>query len=229
MKYDVTFSCGHEGTVTLFGKGSERERKLEWYKNYGMCPTCRKKQFNAKREAEEAASKREARNHNLPELTGSPKQIKWALTLRSEMLRSLRRSSRGMYTEMRKECHEYYYAIDSAKWWIDNRGDAYGNRAVENDVGPLLIDRWLKNVYYPAHPGLKERTEKAQRIGKNIIKNLIRIIETGKVNSTYTDKDKKACLSYINDHSTVEWWLSQENRRAEDLLNEWKESYKKEN
>lgn len=28
MKYEVTFSCGHTGTVQLYGKGDERERTV---------------------------------------------------------------------------------------------------------------------------------------------------------------------------------------------------------
>ena len=31
MKYDVTYSCGHTGTVELYGKTSERESKIRWY------------------------------------------------------------------------------------------------------------------------------------------------------------------------------------------------------
>lgn len=39
-KYDVTFSCGHEATVTLFGKIKDREKRIEWYKDHGVCPEC---------------------------------------------------------------------------------------------------------------------------------------------------------------------------------------------
>ena len=31
MKYDITYSCGHTGTVELYGKTSERESKIRWY------------------------------------------------------------------------------------------------------------------------------------------------------------------------------------------------------
>lgn len=31
MKYDITYSCGHEGTVDLWGKVSERERKINFF------------------------------------------------------------------------------------------------------------------------------------------------------------------------------------------------------
>ena len=39
-KYDVTFKCGHTGTVELFGKSEERERKLRWYEKNAICPDC---------------------------------------------------------------------------------------------------------------------------------------------------------------------------------------------
>ena len=39
-KYTVKFSCGHEGTVRLFGENAERERKIKYYEAYGICPEC---------------------------------------------------------------------------------------------------------------------------------------------------------------------------------------------
>lgn len=51
MKYNITFSCGHNGTVDLIGSGKERERKLDWYQTSGMCSECYKE---AKRAEEEA-------------------------------------------------------------------------------------------------------------------------------------------------------------------------------
>lgn len=49
-KYQVNYSCGHSGEVVLFGKHSERERKLEWMAD-GLCKECWKK---SKREEEAA-------------------------------------------------------------------------------------------------------------------------------------------------------------------------------
>lgn len=45
MKYTITMSCGHEDNVELFGSGSERERKLEYFKNCGLCKECYKKKM----------------------------------------------------------------------------------------------------------------------------------------------------------------------------------------
>lgn len=44
MKYDVAFSCGHTETVQLFGKTSERERKIAWYERAGICSKCYREQ-----------------------------------------------------------------------------------------------------------------------------------------------------------------------------------------
>ena len=38
MKYYVTFSCGHEGEVNLYGKAAERDRRIAWYEKEGICP-----------------------------------------------------------------------------------------------------------------------------------------------------------------------------------------------
>lgn len=43
MKYDITWSCGHEETIELFGKNKDRERKIEYYQNCCKCEACRAK------------------------------------------------------------------------------------------------------------------------------------------------------------------------------------------
>ena len=73
MKYDVTYSCGHTGTVELYGKTSERESKIRWYETTAVCPECYKKQQEA---AAETTTK-----YDLPELEGSEKQVAWAKKL----------------------------------------------------------------------------------------------------------------------------------------------------
>lgn len=50
MKYEVTYSCGHTGTVQLYGKTDERERKISYYKEYGLCSECYKKQKQGENE-----------------------------------------------------------------------------------------------------------------------------------------------------------------------------------
>lgn len=45
MKYTILMSCGHEDTIELFGKNSERERKIEYFKFNGLCKKCYKKKM----------------------------------------------------------------------------------------------------------------------------------------------------------------------------------------
>ena len=40
MKYDVKFSCGHTETVELFGKNADRQRKIAWFEESGLCSKC---------------------------------------------------------------------------------------------------------------------------------------------------------------------------------------------
>ena len=74
MKYDITYSCGHTGTVELYGKTSERESKIRWYETTAVCPECYKKQ------QQEAAAETTIK-YELPELEGSEKQVAWAKKL----------------------------------------------------------------------------------------------------------------------------------------------------
>ena len=47
-KYDIIYSCGHEGVVELLGKEKDRQRKIEWYESTGLCPECYKKEMREK-------------------------------------------------------------------------------------------------------------------------------------------------------------------------------------
>lgn len=43
-KYEVKMACGHIHTVELFGKASDRERKIKWLEENGICPDCKAKE-----------------------------------------------------------------------------------------------------------------------------------------------------------------------------------------
>ena len=102
-KYDVTYACGHTETVELFGKTSERERKIEWMERDCLCPSCYKEKQQA-----------EAETFDLPELTGTPKQISWAETLRNKVFRELNEEAPAEFVDWLKGQTE-------SRFWIDNR------------------------------------------------------------------------------------------------------------
>lgn len=55
MKVNITYSCGHEGTIEVFGKAEEREREIKYFEEYGLCPDCYKAE--KQKETEEFAVK----------------------------------------------------------------------------------------------------------------------------------------------------------------------------
>ena len=88
-KYDVTFSCGHTETIQLFGKETDRQRKIKWYEEHCVCSSCYKKQQEEARKAAAEKAAAEASKLGLPELIGTPKQIAWAEEIRCDIVKSI--------------------------------------------------------------------------------------------------------------------------------------------
>ena len=76
--YKITHSCGHTVEHQIYGTNvhGEREKKAAWLESR-LCYDCYKQA-----EAEKAAKASE--DANLPELTGSEKQIAWATDIRAK-------------------------------------------------------------------------------------------------------------------------------------------------
>ena len=51
-KYTITMSCGHTDTVELFGREKDRQRKIEYFEEQGLCKECYKKEMQAQVEKE---------------------------------------------------------------------------------------------------------------------------------------------------------------------------------
>ena len=98
-KYKVTYSCGHESVVELFGKETEREKKLEWMRDIAVCPDCYKEQLKAERDEANKAAAERAAEQGLPVLTGTEKQVAWANTIRDKFVS-------GVQTEL-DECAKF--------------------------------------------------------------------------------------------------------------------------
>lgn len=88
MKYDGIYSCGHEGTVNIVGPTKDRQWKID-REFSGLCPDCYRKQIEKERAAKNEAAERESEEMELPELSGTPKQISWANTIRVEIIKEL--------------------------------------------------------------------------------------------------------------------------------------------
>lgn len=75
MRYSVVYSCGHSGEVELFGKETERRRRLVWLSEHRLCPDCYREKL-----------REETKRYSLPDLIGSEKQVAWAERVRSRFL-----------------------------------------------------------------------------------------------------------------------------------------------
>lgn len=126
MKYTVKYSCGHTGTVELFGKESERERKIAWYERAGMCPEC----YATARKAEQEKA---AAEYSLPELVGTEKQVAWAEKIRMKFIelreeqakRNAELYARTQDTEANIEKHKALFVSFCAEFFGETSASAW--------------------------------------------------------------------------------------------------------
>lgn len=116
MKYDVKMSCGHTVTVNLYGKSEERERRIAWLEKYGLCHECEKA------EEENARNEFEA-SHDLPDLEGSEKQVKWARSIREKFITEIEKipANNEEGEELKAMMIKYFADRTDSRFFIDNR------------------------------------------------------------------------------------------------------------
>lgn len=124
-KYKITYKCGHQKEVQLFGKYTEREKKIAWYATID-CPDCEAE--NQKEMAEKAG---------LPQLTGSDKQVAWATKLRNNALDILNAQVAAISNEQNRTKaiayrNEWIGKETSSSYWIDNRDEMSDLRSILN-------------------------------------------------------------------------------------------------
>jgi len=126
-----TYACGHEGRVQIYGKVRDRQWKAdrEFSK---LCPECWEKELQKRREQENAEAAAKAAEMGLPELTGTPKQVAWANTLRQRLIDTY---EEFFDRERRKQRYNEKYGVNmdevlefilknhtEASYYIDHRG-----------------------------------------------------------------------------------------------------------
>lgn len=154
--YYGTFACGHEGRVNLIGPTKTREWRAE--KRFeGLCPECFEKERELERERENKKAAEESKEMELPELTGSEKQVAWANTLRLKFIERFEDEFKNLSKKeihfiaerilsnrddfSKKEIKDMLEKVDDileyiltnktkAKYFIDNR--SFGERELAN-------------------------------------------------------------------------------------------------
>lgn len=125
--YYGTFICGHEGRVNITGPHKHREWKKERAFEK-MCPECYEKYLQEEREKANKEAAAKAAEMELPELTGTEKQVAWANTLRQEMIDRLEKEIEDFESDEIEEKEEISEILEyilknktDASWYIDNR------------------------------------------------------------------------------------------------------------
>lgn len=150
--YNFTFSCGHEDSIQLFGKEKERQRKIEYFKEFGICKKCYREKIEQYRAEALSKAIENAKIKSLPELKGSEKQITWALTIRDVFLEDIEKYSNeweqavvklGASEEQIKIGKEEFDIVKNffinkthSAFWIDNR---------DNEV-PIMILKYTNEI-----------------------------------------------------------------------------------
>ena len=107
----INHSCGHVTSVQLYGKMTEREKRVSWLETT-LCPDCYKAEKEKERAIELELAKEKAEKESLPELKGSEKQIAWAESIRRTAIDKI-----GQKESTIEKCK----TENLAKWFIDNR------------------------------------------------------------------------------------------------------------
>jgi len=131
-RYTIHFSCGHTEERQLFGKEDDRQRKIKYFQEQGLCSKCweerKQLEYEKKKEAEKKIADDMDKKYNLPSLEGSEKQIAWARTIRGglveyvdkKLIEFSENSDAVKYLTLFIEKLKGY---KEAKFWIEKRND----------------------------------------------------------------------------------------------------------
>lgn len=122
-KYDVKYTCGHTGIISLVGPNKQREWRLE-REAEKLCHECWEAQLRQEREEENRKAAEAAMEQELPTLQGTAKQIAWAETIRQKLLERVNDVLTKIKDERKTDAViavERITQQTSASWWIDRR------------------------------------------------------------------------------------------------------------
>ena len=116
MDHTITHACGHVQIHHVLGFTQQQLRKVTRLES-APCDSCRQAARQASR-ATYGAERAAALAHlALASLSGSPRQVAWAESIRVTRLTSLLADHDNGTTDACRSCA----AIVEAKWWIDHR------------------------------------------------------------------------------------------------------------
>ena len=150
--FDGTYSCGHEGEVSIPGTRKTGEYRAKMIFS-GLCPDCQA--AADEKLVDELKEKYSSPDSDLPMLEGSVKQIVWAESLRASRMNQvdyLVKKIKNFYDDegikLALLAIQKIFQISSSRWWIDHR-DYDLDYMVENylrDYGDDMKDEMAMEV-----------------------------------------------------------------------------------
>jgi len=151
MKYDITYLCGHKGTIDLIGPEKMRTWKLEREaKNH--CPSCWKQIEKDKREEENQRAAQKGKEMELPELEGTKKQVAWANTIRIYFLEEAEKRLEGIQGNL------YLYPKEEEKNFYELQESIYDLLKGKTESSFWIEER--KNLFKKVMENIEEKKEK---------------------------------------------------------------------
>lgn len=189
--YYGTYSCGHEGRVNIIGPCKDREWKSE--REFSkMCPDCYKEKLAKEREQKNAEAEQAAAEMELPDLVGSPAQIKWANTIRVDALKWLTDYSDKIeqQKDLLQDSEEEIFSCSNetrllafdhgikshsdARFWIDSRFDLPA-------LAATFLKEYMESLKNAVPDDIKEELDREKKLltikPENAAKNGIAIIQ----------------------------------------------------
>lgn len=161
--YYGTYSCGHEGRTNIVGPVKNREWISERHFEK-MCPDCYKEHLENERQKANIEAAEKAVEMELPELTGTEKQVAWANTLRQTMINDFEKRFELDFEKKKELLREVLnYVLENKKnasWYIDNRGNIPIEIALE-------IKKEIDKVEEAKRPEVKEAIKEQKDLKTN--------------------------------------------------------------
>lgn len=195
MKFICEICKNEYGRPTYTSRDSKSTK--EYWRNlegteHGKCTECYKKEKQEEKEREAAKAAEYAKEKDLPELTGSEKQIAWATELRNKFVKASEEMSEKRKEEMAKLAGmEYPVVIDriiksktESHWWIENR---------ELKIG-TIVDAAKEIIVLPEKKEEKEVDAKAEATAypeKPVTEAVVEISYTSDIVTASFEKNDK--------------------------------------
>lgn len=145
MKILVTMKCGHKEYKEIFGSTKEREKKIWYFENCCKCEACEKKA----REEANAKAAEESKELNLVELSGSEKQVAWANSIRSRMIKEFEEELSSYEDSKNYDVKKIVLTFINTKtyayWFIDNR-DSMVSLIVKSEDFKKVLNQVINGV-----------------------------------------------------------------------------------